>query len=197
MRVVPHRLLFFLFFLFPSIRATPASADRQPILDALRWVREPLAASVQYNYVMTARVRLLFFWTGKDDVGSGYVRRGSSRADSHEEFFQVLFGSDPGKAPRAINRWRAGTELAWHRSPVAVPPREDDIISSAFFGFMKSSRGKSVAEMQSELKNEQEHGLHSFTGILSRVEPARAFSLVVPLESDTDSPFTSTSWPRP
>ena len=40
--------------------------------------------------------------------------------------------------------------------------------------------------MQAELKNEQEHGLHSFTGILSRVEPARAFSLVVPLESDTD-----------
>jgi len=40
--------------------------------------------------------------------------------------------------------------------------------------------------MQAELKNEQEHGLHAFTGILSRVEPARAFSLVVPLESDTD-----------
>jgi hypothetical protein len=186
MRVAPHRLLFLLFFLFTSIAATSASADRQPILDALRSVREPLAVSAQYNYIMTARVHLLFFWAGKDGVGSGYIRRGSSSVDSHEEFFQVLFGSDPEKAPRAINRWGAGTEIAWHHDPVAIPPREDDVTASAFFGFMKSSRGKSVAEMQAELKNEQEHGLHSFTGILSRVEPARAFSLVVPLESDTD-----------
>lgn len=44
----------------------------------------------------------------------------------------------------------------------------------------------SVAEMQSELKNEQQHRQHSFTGILSRVEPARALSMVVPLQSETD-----------
>jgi len=186
MRVAPHRLLLLLFFLFFSIAATSASADREPILDVLRWVRAPLAISVQYNYIMTARVHLLFFWAGKDDVGSGYIRRGSSTVDSHEEFFQVLFGSDPKKAPRAINRWGAGTEIAWHKDPLAAPPREDDVTSSAFFGFMKSSRGKSVAEMQKELKNEQQRGLHSFTGILSRVEPARAFSVVVPLESDSD-----------
>lgn len=135
---------------------------------------------------MTARVHLLFFWAGKDDVGGGYIRRGSASRDSHEEFFQVLFASDPEKAPRAVNRWGAGTEIAWHRDPVATPPREDDVTSSAFFGFMKSSRGKSVAEMQSELKNEQEHGQHSFTGILSRVEPARALSMVVSLQSETD-----------
>lgn len=135
---------------------------------------------------MTARVHLLFFWAGKDDVGSGYIRRGSSRSESHEEFFQVLFFSDPEKAPRAINRWGAGTEIAWHKDPVATPPREDDLTSSAFFGFMKSSRGKSVAEMQAELKNEQERALHSFTGILSRGEPARALSVVVPLQSGTD-----------
>ena len=51
---------------------------------------------------------------------------------------------------------------------------------------MKSSRGKSVGEMQSELKKEQEQGQHSFTGILSRVEPSRALSTIVPLQSDTD-----------
>ena len=186
MRFAPHRLALFLFSLFTSLGATSATADRQPILDALRSVREPLAASVEYNYVMTARVRLLFFWAGKDDVGNGYIRRGSSSADSREEFFQVLFGSDPEKAPRAINRWGAGTEIAWHRAPLAVPPREDAVTASAFFGFMKSSRGKSVAEIESELKNEQERALHSFTGILSRVEPDRALSLVVRLESDTD-----------
>jgi len=51
---------------------------------------------------------------------------------------------------------------------------------------MKSSRGKSVGEMQSELRKEKEQGQHSFTGILSRVEPSRALSTVVPLPSDTD-----------
>jgi hypothetical protein len=58
--------------------------------------------------------------------------------------------------------------------------------ASAFFGFMKSFRGKSVAEMQEELRKEKDQGEHSFTGILSRVEPLEAISLVVPLQSDTD-----------
>jgi len=135
---------------------------------------------------MTVRVRFVFFWAGKDDVGGGYIRRGISSADSHQEFIQVLFGSDPLKAPRAINRWGAGTEVAWHKDLVSVPSREDDVTASAFFGFMKSSRGKSVAEMQKELKKEGEQGQHSFTGILSRVDLARALSTIVPLQSDTD-----------
>ena len=187
MRAAPHRTVLFLFFIFfSSIAATSASADRQPILEALSWVRSPLRGSLRYEYIMTARVRLLFFWASKDDVGGGYIRRGVSSTDAHQEFFQVLFGSDPAKAPRAINRWGGGTEVAWHREPVSLPSREDDVTSSAFFGFMKSSRGKSAAEMQSELKREQEQGQHSFTGILSRVEPTRALSTVVPLQSDTD-----------
>ena len=67
---------------------------------------------------MTARVRLLFFWAGKDDVGGGYIRRGVSKDDPRQELLQVLFGSDPAKAPRAINRWGAGTEVVWHKDPV-------------------------------------------------------------------------------
>jgi hypothetical protein len=187
MRAAPHRtLLLLVFIFFTSIAATSASADRQPILEALHWVRSPLRNSVRYDYIMTARVRLFFFWASKDDVGGGYIRRGVSSTDAHQEFFQVLFGSDPEKAPRAINRWGGGTEVEWHKDPISTPPHEDDITSSAFFGFMKSSHGKSAAEMQSELKKEQSGGQHSFTGILSRVEPTRALSTVVPLQSDID-----------
>ena len=188
MRVTLHRglLLCVLLAFFAAVASTASLADRQPIVEALHWVRSPLRSSVEYDYIMTARVHLIFFWVGKDDVGGGYIRRGVSSQDSHVEFFQVLFGSDPQKAPRAINRWGASTEVAWHTNNVSLPSREDDVTSSAFFGFMKSSRGKSVSEMQSELKKEQEQGQHSFTGILSRVEPSRAFSTVVPLQSDTD-----------
>jgi hypothetical protein len=166
--------------------APSATADRQPIAEALRWVRSSPRQAAQFDYIMTARVRLLFFWVGKDDVGGGYIRRGISENDPHEEFFQVLFGSDPDKAPRAINRWGAGTEVAWHRSPVSASAPQEDVLVSAFFGFMKAAKGKSASEMQEELKKEKAQGLHSFTGILSRVDQANAISLVVPLQSGTD-----------
>src|SRR5215469_5670167 len=101
MRVALQRLALLLFFLFTSLEATSATADRQPILDALRSVREPLAVAVEYNYIMTAGVRLLFFWAAKDDVGNGYIRRGSSSADSREEFFFRFSLAVTPRKPRA------------------------------------------------------------------------------------------------
>lgn len=179
--------LFLAFNLASSPSPSPAApSDQQSISEALQWVRTPSHGVVQYDYIMTARVRLLFFWAGKDDVGGGYIRRGVSADDPRQEFFQVLFGSDPAKAPRAINRWGAGTEVSMHRDPVRQNATQDDVTASAFFGFMKSSRGKSVNEMQEELRKEKDRGEHSFTGILSRVEPAQAISLVVNLQSNTD-----------
>jgi hypothetical protein len=176
-----------LFFLLPQ-STLPNSSDRERISEALDWVRVTPENSVQYNYVMTARVRLLFFWTGKDDVGEGYIRRGIAKDDAREEVIQVLFGSDPVKAPRAINRWGAGTEVQWHRSPLSrLGDRSvDDVMASAFFGFMKSSKGKSVNEMQEELKKEGDNGEHLFTGILSRVDGGQAVSTTAPLASDRD-----------
>ena len=181
---IQPKILFLPVILFA---ATSATADRQPITEALSWIRVTPRNMVQYDYVMTARVRLLFFWASKDDVGGGYIRRGVSAQDPHQELFQVLFGSDPAKAPRAINRWGAGTEVAWHRELATGGAfNEDDVIASAFFGFMKSSHGASATEMQQELKREKERGEHAFTGILSRVESNRAYSVIVPLLSDTD-----------
>jgi hypothetical protein len=190
MKAAPHWRSLLLSFLVPvllvAISPAAPSADQQPLLEALQWVRNTPRNFTQYDYIMTVRVHLIFFWTGKDDVGSGYIRRGASSEDPHQEFFQVLFNSDPQKTPRAINRWGAGTEVVWHKNPVTPQQREDDITTSAFFGFMKSSRGKSVSEMQAELRKENEKGEHSFTGILSRVEPSSAISMIVPLQSDTD-----------
>jgi hypothetical protein len=166
--------------------ASPSASDRAPIAEALGWVRSAPRDVAQFDYVMTARVRLLFFWAGKDDVGGGYIRRGISKDDPRQELLQVLFGSDPAKAPRAINRWGAGTEVVWHKDPVVDAAKNNDVVSSAFFGFMKSSKGKSVSEMQEELKREKALGEHQFTGIISRVESGRAISLVVPLASNED-----------
>ena len=167
-------------------------APNRDIAEALSWVKSAPRDVADYEYVMTARVRLLLFWAGKDDVGGGYIRRGFSAEDRRQELIQVLFGSDPAKAPRAINRWGAGTEIAWHKNPAGPDAGADDVMSSAFFGFMKSSRGKSAAEMQEELKKEKEKGEHAFTGILSRVDAGRAVSVVVPLRRRPILTCTST-----
>lgn len=180
------RIILALCCVFIQQSATTTASDRSPIVEALSWVRSAPRNVAEFDYVMTARVRLLFFWAGKDDVGGGYIRRGVSSQDPHQELLQVLFGSDPRKAPRAINRWGAGTEIVWHKDPVATASKTDDIVSSAFFGFMKSSKGKSFSEMQEELKKEKSRGEHQFTGILSRVEPGHAISLIVPLASNQD-----------
>ncbi len=157
-----------------------------PVNEGLSWVRSPLSVESQFDYTMSVRLRLLFFWVGKDNVGGGFIRHGIARDNPRQELLQVLFGSDPAKAPRAINRWGAGTEAAWHKNAASLSSKEDDVVGSAFFGFMKASRGKSVSEMQAELKREKEQGEHLFTGILSRVEGGQATSLVVPLESKID-----------
>jgi hypothetical protein len=183
-------LLALLSVLVPSLAKT-TPADRVPtievpIVEALAWVRSAPRDIAQFDYVMSARVRILFFWAGKDDVGGGYIRMGISKSDPRQELLQVLFGSDPAKAPRAINRWGAGTEVIWHKDPAIHPSKIDDVTSTAFFGFMKSSKGKSVSEMQEELRKEKSGGEHQFTGILSRVETGRAISLIVPLASSQD-----------
>jgi hypothetical protein len=179
-------IVFALFALLIAQSARTSAPDRSPIMEALAWVRSAPRDVVEFDYVMTARIRLLFFWVGKDDVGGGYIRRGVSKDDPRQELFQVLFGSDPAKAPRSINRWGAGTEVVRHNDPAIDHPNRDDVVASVFFGFMKSSRGKSVSEMQAELKKEKDQGEHQFTGILSRVEAGRAISLVVPLASNED-----------
>jgi hypothetical protein len=181
-----YPLLLALLFIFLPQLARPTASDRAPIVEALGWVRSAPRDATEFNYVMTARVRLLFFWAAKDDVGGGYIRRGVSKEDPRQELVQVLFGSDPAKAPRAINRWGAGTEVVWHKDAISDAAAGDDVVASAFFGFMKSSRGKSVSEMQEELRREKDGGEHQFTGILSRVEPGRAISLKVALASNED-----------
>jgi hypothetical protein len=180
------RMLLALLSVFIPQSARTGASDRAPIMEALGWVRSAPRDAVEFDYVMTVRVRLLFFWAGKDDVGGGFIRRGISKDDPRQELFQVLFGSDPAKAPRGINRWGAGTEVVWHRDAASDAAKGDDVVASAFFGFMKSSRGKSVSEMQEELRREKDQGEHQFTGILSRVESGRAISLVVPLASNED-----------
>ena len=55
------------------------------------------------RYVMSGKVRPLLFWIGKDDIGVARIvwRRGEGGGVGYE----FLVGTDPAKAPRALNRW--------------------------------------------------------------------------------------------
>jgi len=159
--------------------SSPDAADHAAINEAVSWIRATPRIRAEYDYIMTCRLRLLFFWAGRDDLGGGYIKVGQAVDDPSLRMIQLLFGSDPAKAPHAINRWGAGTEVL--RSDGSKTPQ-----SSAFVGFMKSSKGESVAAMRRELSHEKSAGKHLFEAIISRVDGAQAISTTVPFYSDKD-----------
>jgi hypothetical protein len=55
------------------------------------------------TYTMSGAVRPLLFWISRDGVGFARItwRRGGNDARGYE----LLVGTDPGRAPRGINRW--------------------------------------------------------------------------------------------
>jgi hypothetical protein len=122
---------------------------------------------------MTGRIRLLLFWKGADDVGGGYIRRGFSPSDPGVRLIQVLFGSDPAKAPRGINNWGAATEAIGEGY-------------QSFFGFMKSTDTESADDAQAEMQRQRAQGKYGFSAIVAFVDKDRALSRSVPLFSNVD-----------
>ena len=78
-----------------------------------------LPVAKAYRYRMAGRVRpLLAFWIGKDDVGMArIVWRGDETGD---RAYELLVGTDPSYAPRAINRWGFITEQVSGRDGAAL-----------------------------------------------------------------------------
>jgi hypothetical protein len=164
--------------------ATPAlgqtlTATTQP---DLRQVIESLGdrgkMSMQLDYIMTARVRLLFSWAGKNDVGAARIRRGTSPQDPGGEWIDLVAGSDPAKAPRAINRWGSASE-SFNRTLHGWE-------SSTFFGFMKVSKGSSTAELQKELSREKQNQEFLFSAIVDHAGGDSEFVKILPFTSAKD-----------
>lgn len=157
----------------------PSDSDGAAIKEAVQWIQATPSLRAEYQYILSCRLRLLIFWVGRDDLGGGYIKAGRAADDSSLRMIQLLFGSDPAKTPRAINRWGAGTEV--DKLNASETP-----VSSVFVGFMKSSQGESASAMQRELAHEDTAGRHRFEAIISRVDGARAISTTVPFNSDKD-----------
>lgn len=162
-----------------ALPSAPDKSDGAAINEAVSWIQATPRIGAEYRYVLTCRLRLLIFWTGKDDLGGGYIKTGQAADDPSLQMIQLLFGSDPAKTPHAINRWGAGTE-------VDKMDGSKKTESSVFVGFMKSSQGESVLAMQRELAHEKTAGKHRFEAIISRVDGAQAISTTVPFYSNKD-----------
>jgi hypothetical protein len=64
---------------------------------------EGLQTTQVRRYTMSGRVRPLLFWIGRDDIGLAQIVWRSG--DSGRRAYELLVGTDPLKAPRALNRW--------------------------------------------------------------------------------------------
>jgi hypothetical protein len=156
--------------------------EEAALREAARWIQEPLRARVQYEYEMTARVRFLLFWVGRDDVGSGVIRRSSGQNPPGLEAIELLIGSDPAKAPRRINRWGAAMEVV--RRDAGAP---HSVVESVFFGFMTQARSDaSASELEGQMSKEKSGKAFLYQGVLSRMDGAGGIARTVPFASDRD-----------
>jgi len=152
-----------------------ALGHKVDIDEAAKLVNFTPQASVQYDYVVTAAVRLLLFWVSRDDVGQGYIRLGTEPGQAPLETIHLVMGSDPAKAPLGVNRWGAAAEV-WRRT--------DN--SGAFFGFMRASNDESMAAAREQLSSEKESRRYRYAGIISRMRNGQETSITVPISTSQD-----------
>ncbi|HEY7816699.1 MAG TPA: hypothetical protein VIG29_00665 [Vicinamibacteria bacterium] len=158
--------------------AVPAGEPLGSLDEAVRWIEEAMPQVRQYDYVMTGKLRLLLPWVGRDDVGGGYIRLGED--PSGQEIVELKIGSDPSKAPRAINRWGAATEV---RRPLALDPSRR---AGAFFGFMKASRNETRESAETEIAEEGRKGRYFFQASVNRLDPLESRSWFLPFHAEQD-----------
>jgi hypothetical protein len=117
-----------------------------------------MAVVREHRYRMSAAIRPLLFWTRASTVGGVQLvwRQGEGRQRGYE----LLLGSDPGRAPLKINRW------GWARE-------EGDETGSVMLGLMKQTTEESVEEARTRLSSEGKNG-HVFKLIRTRVVAGEA-----------------------
>ncbi len=140
-----------------------------------------------YQYRMKGKVRLLFFWVGKDDVGGGHIAVGRNPgADSAwEEEIEVLFGSNPERVPGGVNRWGYGKETGQWKAPGPNSPAA--LVGSVFEGFIKHSKEESLDEVKAN-EAARQGNVFWYDGIRSKVQGSGAVSEIrtFPAEGDFD-----------
>ena len=111
---------------------TASPATEPPPADLRAWAA---AAPAEHRfdecrYRVIGKVRLVLFWAGRDDVGSG---RMTAHRHGQSTTLAFLVGSDPQRAPKRLNEWSYLRE--------EVTPTQADI-----FALRSLDRGQAVRE---------------------------------------------------
>jgi hypothetical protein len=150
---------------------------------------EPARTVVQdvFHYRMTGKVRVLFFWFGRDDVGGGHIAYFEAPGKATGSFIQgteVLFGSDPDRVPGRVNRWGYGQELAsWMRRTEGRAPCLE---STVFEGFMRHSSEESISQVHASDQDEKSSAQFKYDGIVSQVSAPEAIGRIWQFSEETD-----------
>jgi len=96
-------------------------------------------------YRLRGEIRPLLFWLGRDDVGGGHIRIRQSALSSPQwrQEIEVLFGSEPDRIPRHVNRWGYGLETSDWVSEQNTPR----VARTEFQGIMRHSPESSIREV--------------------------------------------------
>ncbi len=128
-----------------------------------------------FPYRMNGKVRILFFWLGKDDVGGGHITLSRRRPQENgplTERIEVLFGSKPERVPGKHNRWGYAFETSYwrQRGPDGAPELERTV----FEGFMRRSKETSISEVQKASNTDGANPGYAFSGTRSEIRPTGA-----------------------
>ncbi len=170
----------------PKAKARVSSDGISPAAEAslraaTEWVRNPPSVRSNYEYAMTARLRLLFFWVTRSDVGGGTIRRGAVPEDPQREFISLLIGSDPAKA-KNINRWGAAMEVVQHAPDEPRTPQ-----TSVFFGFMTRAKAdESTEEAKARMEREKSKKEFQYQAVVSRLDRLQGIAKTVPFATEKE-----------
>jgi hypothetical protein len=126
-------------------------------------------------YRLVGKVRFLFFWIASDEVGSARI---AWRGDGHDRAISLLIGSDPSRAPRAINEWGYLREHAAGES-------------TTVFGIRTMTDGDSPDD--AEGKRIRADGLAEFGVLCSSVTAVDAWSRTTTVYAPNDATYRDTS----
>ncbi len=181
-----------IFLIFPLVPVL-AGGDSSPSASCAGLKTPDLAAQSSKQvlpYRMKGKVKLLFFWVGKDNVGGGHITR-TLRADSRSgnwvDGVEVLFGSNPDRVPGGINRWGYGREWAYWNS--GLDRGRSSLERTVFEGFMRKSDEESLDEVRKGEDRLRQKGQFDYEGIVSTVLPDRAFSQIRRFSAQEDFDF--------
>ncbi len=126
------------------------------------------AKGQRHHYMMSARVRPLLFWIGRDNVGDAVL---ATRRAGDAVGYTLLIGSDPDRAPRRINRWGYIDEDIHGHSATLV-------------GLMTESDEESVSQAEASLRKAA--GQRTFNVIRASIADGEARSVVTSIATPND-----------